>query len=132
MTCLDAASTVVYIETMAEASNKPNDGHPTEYPLFYIRGNYYRMIHVDGIYGGGAPTVGNIVMTVFSHRIALPKSTVNNGQGQEIIERRVAENGIENELEASLVMDINTAKIMRQWLDSTISNCEAAMGGTKG
>jgi len=90
------------------------------------------MIHVDGIYGGGAPTVGNIVMTVFSHRIALPKSTVNNGQGQEIIERRVAENGIENELEASLVMDINTAKIMRQWLDSTISNCEAAMGGTKG
>lgn len=95
-----------------------------EMPIYYVKGNYYRVIHVDGIYGGGAPTMGNIMMTVFNHRVPLPDKVVNDAHGKEITDKRVVKYGLENELEASLVMSLDTAKIMLQWLDSTIKNTE--------
>jgi hypothetical protein len=98
-----------------------------ELPIYFVKGNFYRVIHADGIYGGGSPTVGSIVMTVYSHRIPLPEKTVNDVSGKEIPEKRVVKYGIENELEASIVMDLNTAKIMQQWLSSTIKNVEDLM-----
>lgn len=99
--------------------------NPTgEIPIFYVKSNFYRVVHTDGIYGGGAPTPGNIIMTVFSHRVPLPEKSANDAFGNEIPEKRIARYGIENELEVSLVMELNTAKIMRQWLDNSIKNTE--------
>jgi hypothetical protein len=96
-----------------------------ELPVYYVKSNFYRVIHVDGVYGGGAPSVGNIMMTVFNHKIPLPERSVNDAQGREIREKRVTRYGLENEAEASLVMDLNTAKVLHQWLDNTIRATEA-------
>ena len=98
-----------------------------ELPIYYVKSNYYRVIHVDGIYGGGSPTVGNIMMTVFNHKIPLPEKAVNDAQGKEIREKRVVKYGLENELEASLVMDLNTGKVLHQWLGDTIKITEASV-----
>lgn len=102
-----------------------------ELPVYYIKSNYYRVIHVDGIYGGGTPTPGNIMMTVFNHKMPIPERAVNDAQGKEIREKRVVKYGIENEAEVSLVMDLNTARIVHQWLDSTIKNTEALLQGVQ-
>jgi hypothetical protein len=103
-----------------------------ELPVYYVKSNYHRVVHVDGVYGGCSPTLGNIVMTVFSHRVPLPDKAVNDAGGNEIREKRVVKYGIENELEASLVLELNTARIIRDWLDSTIKNAEALVQKVQG
>ena len=98
-----------------------------ELPIYFVKGNYYRVIHADGVYGGGSPTFGNIIMTVYNHRIPIAEMSVNDAQGNEILGKRVVKYGIENELEVSIVMDLSTAKMMHQWLASTINNVENSM-----
>lgn len=112
---------------IARQSEVPID----ELPVYYVKSNFYRVIHADGIYGGGSPTPGNIMMTVFSHRIPLPEQSANDSTGKEIVQKRVVRYGIENELEVSIVLALNTAKIMRQWLDAAINNAEASLRQTQ-
>ncbi|MGA3283423.1 MAG: hypothetical protein ABSD57_03045 [Verrucomicrobiota bacterium] len=94
-------------------------------PVHYAKSNYFRVIHVDGMYGGPAPALGNMTMTVFSFRTPLPERTMNDASGNEIVRERVVKQGIENELECSLVMNLATAKIMHKWLDDAIKKTEA-------
>jgi hypothetical protein len=98
-----------------------------EMPAFYTKSNFFRVIHADGIYGGGAPTPGNITMSIFSHRAPFPEKTVNDAFGNEIPAKRVVKFGIENEIEVSIAMSLDTAKVMLHWLNSTIKNNEAAI-----
>ncbi len=98
-----------------------------EMPVYYVKSNFYRVVHADGIYGGGTPTPGDIMMSVFSHRIPLPEKIVNDADGNEILAKRVVKYGIENELEVSLAMSLEMAKIMRNWLDKAIKNAEVAV-----
>jgi hypothetical protein len=109
---------------MSEASQPQSTAAPNKLPVYYCKSNYFRVIHVDGMYGGGTPTIGNVMMTVFSHRVPFPEKIMNDPTGKEIIEERVVKYGIENELEASLVMELKTAKLMLQWLDTAIKNAE--------
>src|ERR1035437_500710 len=96
-------------------------------PVFFTKSNFCRVIHADGIYGGGAPTAGNITMSVFSHRVPFPEKTVNDAFGNEIPAKRVVKYGIEDEIEVSIAMSLETAKVMLHWLNSTIKNNEAVI-----
>ena len=98
-----------------------------EFPIHVTKSNFYRVIHVDGVYGGGTPTPGNIMMTVFSHRVPFPVKIVNDGKGNEVVSKREVKYGMEQEFEASLVMSLDTAKIFRVWLDNTIKNSETLL-----
>jgi len=98
-----------------------------EFPIYIAKSNFFRVIHVDGVYGGGTPTPSNIMMTVFSHRIPFPEKIVNDGKGNEVVGKREVKYGIQQEFEASLVMSLDTAKILRIWLDNTIKNTEALL-----
>jgi hypothetical protein len=102
-----------------------------EIPIFITKSNLFRVVHADGVYGGGTPTPGNIMMTVFSHRVPFPEKVVNDGRGNEVLSKREARYGIEQEFEVGIVMGIETAKIMLQWLQSTINNTEAMMEAQK-
>jgi hypothetical protein len=96
-----------------------------EFPIYIKKSNLHRVVHADGVYGGGTPTPGNIMMTIFSHRVPFPEKIINDGAGREVISKREVKYGIEQELEVSVVMALDTAKIMLQWLDNTIKNTEA-------
>jgi hypothetical protein len=96
-----------------------------EIPVYVTKSNFFRVIHADGIYGGGTPTPGNIMMTFYSHRIPFPEKAVNDGKGNEIVSKRDVKYGIEQEYEVSVVTSLETAKIMLAWLDNTIRNTEA-------
>jgi hypothetical protein len=97
--------------------------------IYYTKSNYFRVIHVDGMYGGPAPALGSMTMTVFSGRTPLPEKATNDASGNEIVKERVAKYGIENELECTLVMNLETAKIMLKWLEGAINRTEAIQQG---
>jgi hypothetical protein len=93
----------------------------------YIKGNDFRVIHVDGIWGGNAPQLGTIHMDVFSERWPIPKRTASKispegGIGEEIFEERITRNAVVREVEAHLVMNIEVATVIRDWLTDKIEN----------
>ena len=98
-------------------------------PIYYTKSNFFRVIHVDGMYGGPAPSLGGMTMTVFSGRTPLPEKTMNDASSNEVVKERVVKQGIENELECCLVMNLATAKIMLTWLEGAINRTEAIQQG---
>ncbi len=98
-----------------------------EFPVYITKSNFYRVVHADGVYGGGTPTPGNIMMTFYSHRVPFPEKTLNDGRGNEIVSKRDAKSGIEQEYEVSLVISLETAKLLRIWLNDTIRNTEVLL-----
>jgi hypothetical protein len=91
----------------------------------YIKSNYFRVVHVDGIFGGNSPGHALITMAVWNERWPIPKQSVYGLQkdgslGEEIVEDRVTRNAVVREVETELIMTIETAKVMRDWLDERI------------
>lgn len=95
----------------------------------YQKSAFFRVTHVDGIYGGVTPR-GHIHMAVFSERGALPKAShfdVVDGQpGPEIVDD--SRTGIVRELEADLVMDLPVAISLHLWMREKIEQLRVAMG----
>jgi hypothetical protein len=91
----------------------------------FIKSNYFRVIHVEGVFGGNSPR-GLINMAVFNERWPIPKQITHeftDGQSGEEIER-TSRDAVVREVEAQLVMNIETAKIICKWLESKIKNAE--------
>src|ERR1044071_5805732 len=86
----------------------------------YIKSNYFRVIHVDGVWGGVTPNL-NIQIALFNERNAIPKQVVHEVKpdgaiGRELPEKRNSRDTIVREIEASLIMDVQTAKVVIGWL----------------
>ena len=99
----------------------------------YIKSNYFRVIHVDGVFGGNTPRANLIQMCVWNERWPIPKQTVfklnpEGSLGDEITEDRISRNAIVREVEAELIFDIPGAKRIRDWLDTKISQIEEKKG----
>ncbi len=95
----------------------------------YIKSNHFRVIHVDGVYGGNSPRVGHIGMAVWNERWPIPKQTaqmIQSGKvtNEEILSERVMRDAIVREVEVLLTMDIETAKVMQRWLGQKIKQFE--------
>jgi hypothetical protein len=91
----------------------------------FIKSNHFRVVLAEGAYGGISPT-GHIRMAVFNERFPLPQQTEHSisadGKiGQEIPGSRVARDGIVREIEVELVMDIEHAKQLQEWLGAKIA-----------
>jgi|Deesub1362A_J573_1020465.scaffolds.fasta_scaffold00324_38 hypothetical protein len=95
----------------------------------YIKSNYFRVVHVDGVFGGNAPRRGYIHVAVWNERWPIPRqclySLEENGKlGKEIEQERVMRDAIVREVEVDLIMSIETAKSLRDWLSEKIDNYE--------
>lgn len=90
-------------------------GASTQAPeIHYIKGNFFRVVHADGAYGGTTPSA-NINIAFYSERPAIPRVT----KGDEVVETR---GGIVRELETNVVMDINTAINLYRWLGGRLEH----------
>jgi len=103
----------------------------TEVTYNYIKSRSFRVIHVDGAWGGFSPQ-GRIQMAVYSERPAIPQITVNRVEpdgklGAEL--RREGKHGVVREVEANLVMDEQTAKAVYDWLGERLKILEQAKTG---
>jgi hypothetical protein len=101
---------------------------PGEVSFHFIKSNFFRVIHVDGIWGGLTPD-GNLHISLYSERPAIPSRMVfrlsNEGElDDEIQEKRVSKDGIVREVESSLILDMATTVALRNWLDGVIDHIE--------
>jgi hypothetical protein len=95
----------------------------------YIKGQLFRSVHVDGIFGGVIPSGRFIRMSVWNERWPIPKQTVHerdeNGiVKNEIIEERISRDAIVREVEIDLVMNVECATQMRDWLSVKLKEFE--------
>ena len=107
----------------------PQETKLSSVKFHYVKSNFFRVIHVDGAYGGLTP-YGFISCALYSDRQPLPELTENAVRedgivGQEIVEHKKIKDGIEREIEVSIVMNLNTAKALQQWLDDKIKTLES-------
>ena len=86
------------------------DAPPTKdkVKFHYLKSNYFRVIHVDGIFGGLTPT-GDIFASFFSQRPPIPTLTVQpvkeSGElGDELMSERAARDGLVREMEIGVTM----------------------------
>lgn len=96
---------------------------PQEIRFYYLKSNQFRVVHVDGAHGGITPR-GHIQMALFSERAPIPRETVQNEKGKEILEKRVQRNGLIREVEIEAILTLETAKVLKTWLDQRIQSLE--------
>lgn len=94
----------------------------------FIKSNSFRVVHVDGAFGGITPR-GFIHMAIYNERGPIPKQITNRlkedgSVGEEIFERRITREAIVREVEADLIFTKETAIVIRKWLDEKITQIE--------
>ncbi|MFZ0052559.1 MAG: hypothetical protein WAK96_12360 [Desulfobaccales bacterium] len=97
----------------------------------YIKGNFFRVIYVDGVFGGVSPQ-RSIHMSVWNERWPIPKQVSHKllpeGKiGEEVIEERISRDAVVREVEAHLIMNFETAKKTLTWLQNIINILEAEL-----
>lgn len=113
---------------MADA-NDPTDPKPLSGTVRfdYLKSNLFRVLHIDGVHGGVRPDGMSIHMALFNERNAIPQSEefeVTEGRVGELIkgEGRPA---IVREVEVDVIVDINAARAIRDWLGQMVQAAES-------
>ena len=109
--------------------------------VHYCKSPQYRTIHVDGMYGGISPQGKTLFLGFYSERSSLPETTyvpiVKTGDDAEMIgfgadhDRVNSRPGIMREMEANIVIDIETAEQIVAWLAVRIRQVRDEQGKTK-
>ena len=103
-------------------SERPSEGARVRF--HYLKSNLYRVVHVDGAYGGVSMD-GTVQMQFYSERLPIPDITVHplledGTLGEEIRSERVGRDGIVREVEIGAVFDLETARSLVGWLEDKI------------
>lgn len=87
----------------------------------------FRSLHVDGAYGGITPK-GLININFFSERFAIPKSSTYKLNDEQKLEKLKdsddSKSGVVREYDMGIYIDIETAKKIKNLLDSKIKEFE--------
>lgn len=102
----------------------------------YIKSNAFRVIHADGAWGGITPRL-KIQMALYSERTPIPQQTIHqltdaHTLGDELKEERISREGIIREVEAEVIMDIETAESLASFLNEKIVEAKGILGEAKG
>ena len=95
-----------------------------EIDIHYLKTLAYRSYHVDGIFGGITPK-GKLYCELFIDRNVTPKKITHevlpdSRVGKEI--GREGKQGLVREVECGIILDIDTAISIRNWLDTKIND----------
>ncbi|MCG2713074.1 MAG: hypothetical protein L6416_12240 [Candidatus Omnitrophica bacterium] len=94
-----------------------------EIDIHYLKMSAYRTYHVDGIFGGITPR-GKIYCELFIERNVTPQKITHevlpdNRVGKET--GRDGKQGIVREVECGIILDLDTAISLKDWLDNKIN-----------
>jgi len=96
---------------------------PDKIRFDYIKSNQYREILVEGVHGGVTPKA-RIQMSLFCERQPIPRQISHKLDGlklgPEILSERLSRDAIIRSVDATLIMDIQTAEIVYNWLGRQI------------
>jgi hypothetical protein len=107
---------------MAKKTIKSKNAGINEITLHYLKTPDYRSFHVDGVFGGPTPK-GNIYIEFFIERAVTPQKVVHEVTEKGLLGKELSREGkigIIREIEAGAIMDLATAEVLRDWLDSKI------------
>ena len=108
--------------------DSPQGVETNEIEFVFERSADFRVIHVDGAFGGISPGPLLIRMAVYNESLSIPDrithSFADGALGDEILEKRDGETRIIRRLEADLVMSLETAIGFRVWLDTKINELQ--------
>lgn len=99
---------------------------------YFVKSNDFRVIYAEGAFGGVSPK-GAIRMTLFNERFPLPQETIHEIRpneeggvmvGPELTAERVGKVGIIREMEADIVLSLETARVVHQWIGEKIQEIE--------
>jgi hypothetical protein len=92
----------------------------------YIKSNFFRVVHVDGVHGGVRPSADSVHIAFFNERNAIPKAEEHQVEGGKLGEQTLREGrvAIVREVEFDAILSIETAKSLRNWLDQKIALAE--------
>jgi hypothetical protein len=95
-----------------------------------VKGNFFRGIHADGVWGGATPQ-GLIAMTFYSERFAIPQQvthTVGHDGilGPELVEERVSRNAVVRDAEVCVYMTPRVAESFKVFLDTHLERLKSA------
>ncbi len=110
---------------------------PTRIRFDYIKSNYHRVIHADGVVGGPTGS-GFLTITFWNERAPIPQQVTHDVAfdpqtgaltlGDEIKSERAQRTAIVREAEASVVMSLTVAKSLKTWLEGHIATLEQLEG----
>jgi hypothetical protein len=101
----------------------PNKTTESQVRFDFIKSNYFRSVHADGIWGGITGHL-DLAMAFYSERPAIPQQItvpIENGKlGNEIESKRVGRDAVIRDVEVTVTMNVEVARSFRQWLDERI------------
>lgn len=102
-------------------SDKDNTGTLDNVEFHYIKGNFFRVIHTDGVIANLTPK-GKISLCLFSERPAIPKTVMYDisSEGELKETNRISRNGFVREIDADIMIDIDTAIEIKDLLEEVI------------
>ncbi|HXP88146.1 MAG TPA: hypothetical protein VN841_25675 [Bryobacteraceae bacterium] len=108
--------------------SSPSKKSPPDHIKFdFLKSNYFRSIHADGVWGGINGHL-EVVMAFFSERPAIPQQItlpIKDGKfGDELENKRVGRDAVIRDVEVSITMNVEVARSFRQWLDEKIKAIE--------
>lgn len=99
---------------------------PDTAEIRYVRSNLSRVIRVDGGFGG--PTAhGNIHLAIYVDRTDTPDlSLLHLNKADQTVREEIPQRtmGWTREIESDLILSLDTARSIRDWLDRTIKQVE--------
>ena len=101
---------------------------PEKIRIEYVKSNFFRVVHVDGAFGGTTPRL-DLFITFYSERFPIPRILTYEMSPQgapikEIVEERESKEGIIRESEVGLLLDLPSAKSLLQWLGEKVAELE--------
>lgn len=109
------------------ARKKVAERQATVVQFHYIKSGLFRTVHVSGAIGSVTPS-GNIHCALFNERPAIPRITQHEidesghlNKDSIVVDGR---DGFVREMEIDLVMSVDSARDLRDWLDQKITDAE--------
>lgn len=92
----------------------------------YIKGPDFRSVHIDGAIGG-LTTKGFLHIALFAERAPIPQEitfeVLPDGRlGEEDPNKRVSKEGVIRQMEVDVIVNEETAKDLRNWLDQRLAD----------
>ena len=110
-----------------KVSKKAAKKSPKEITFHYIKTPSYRSYHVDGVYGCLTPK-GNLYCEFFIDRSATPQTAVHelseDGYLSGKPKKTIGKKGFIREIECGIMLDIDTALSLKNWLEGKIREYE--------
>lgn len=105
----------------------PKAETPKQLSFDFIKSNYFRVVHADGVWGGVTPSGDGLSLTFYSERSPIPTRVTNeiaaDGRIAKEVGRQVRD-AIVREMEVTVIMDASAAHSFKSWVERHVKALE--------